>query len=140
MDDKECVRRALDAVRTYSGEEKPDFLARADALSPDLGRLSLEFVFGEVHARASLPVRDRLLLQLGAHAAMGADAQVRACVGVAIINGISRRELADALIHLLPYIGFPRVIAAFVATEDLIGGTRIAEDAAGSSESDQEEC
>jgi 4-carboxymuconolactone decarboxylase len=86
------------------GEE---FLARLG----DLGDLTVDFVFGDVHARPGLPVRERELVIVAVLAALGGlEPQVRAHIRAAREAGATDAELEETMIQVAPYAGFPRAI------------------------------
>ncbi|RHA40736.1 carboxymuconolactone decarboxylase family protein [Cellulomonas rhizosphaerae] len=90
--------------------------ATADAEAPGFGDWIVRAVFGGTYQRGDLSLRDRQLLNLGALAALGGvdpqlDGHVRTCVRV----GLSLEQVADAFVHLAPYVGLPRAMAALRA-------------------------
>ncbi|MDQ4018949.1 MAG: carboxymuconolactone decarboxylase family protein [Actinomycetota bacterium] len=79
----------------------------------DLGDLTVAFVFGDVHAREGLPIRERELVIVAVLAALGGlEPQVRAHIRAARAIGVSDRELEETIIQIAPYAGFPRAINA----------------------------
>lgn len=86
------------------GEE---FLARLG----DLGDLTVDFVFGDVHVRPGLPVRERELVIVAVLTALGGlEPQVRAHIRAAREAGATDAELEETMIQVAPYAGFPRAI------------------------------
>ncbi|HWK92747.1 MAG TPA: carboxymuconolactone decarboxylase family protein [Luteimicrobium sp.] len=70
-------------------------------------------VFGGTYQRPGLELRDRQLLNLAALTALGGvdpqlDGHLRTCLRIGMADG----EVAEALVHLVPYVGLPRVLAA----------------------------
>ncbi len=79
----------------------------------DLGDLTVDFVFGDVHAREGLGVRERELVIVAVLTALGGlDPQVRAHVRAARAIGVGDRELEETILQVSPYAGFPRAINA----------------------------
>jgi 4-carboxymuconolactone decarboxylase len=73
----------------------------------------VDFVFGDVHCRDGLPVRERELVIVAVLAALGgADPQVRAHIWVPRAYGVADREIEETIIQIVPYAGFPRAINA----------------------------
>jgi 4-carboxymuconolactone decarboxylase len=73
----------------------------------------VDFVFGDVHCRDGLPVRERELVIVAVLAALGgADPQVRAHIRAARAYGVADREIEETIIQIVPYAGFPRAINA----------------------------
>ena len=103
------------------GEEIRDNLASLPApFDQALPRFLTEFCFGDFYTRGGLTLDQRELLILCALTALGDTAaqlspHARACLQV----GNSKDTILAALVHCLPYIGFPRTIAAVRAVKDL---------------------
>jgi 4-carboxymuconolactone decarboxylase len=83
------------------------------AMLGDLGDLTVDFVFGDVHARDGLPVRERELVIVAVLTALGGlEPQLRSHIRTARLIGISDTELEETIIQTAPYSGFPRAINA----------------------------
>lgn len=77
----------------------------------DLGDLTVDFVFGDVHARPGLPVRERELVIVAVLIALGGlEPQVRAHIRAARAAGVTDEELEETILQVAPYAGFPRAI------------------------------
>jgi 4-carboxymuconolactone decarboxylase len=109
---EESKRRARGVARLAELADEPggeEFLANLG----DLGDLTVDFVFGDVHAREGLPIRERELVIVAVLAALGGlEPQVRAHIRAAKAIGVSDRELEETIIQIAPYAGFPRAINA----------------------------
>ena len=103
-------RRARGIARLAELGDEPggeEFLARLG----DLGDLTVDFVFGDVHSRPGLGVRERELVIVGVLTALGGlEPQVRAHIRAAREAGVTEEELEETLIQVAPYAGFPRAI------------------------------
>jgi 4-carboxymuconolactone decarboxylase len=87
--------------------------ATVDAAAPGFDEWIVGAVFGGTYQRQGLTARDRQLLIIGALTALGGvDPQLSGHFKTARRIGMSREEIAEALIHLVPYVGLPRVLAA----------------------------
>lgn len=84
-----------------------------DAAAPGFDRWIVGAVFGGTYERDGLSLRDRQLLTIGALTALGGvDPQLRGHLTTARRVGMTADEVAEALVHLVPYVGLPRVMAA----------------------------
>jgi 4-carboxymuconolactone decarboxylase len=103
-------RRARGRARLAELGDEPggeEFLARLG----DLGDLTVDFVFGDVHARPGLGARERELVIVAVLAALGGlEPQVRAHIRAAREAGVTDEELEETIIQVAPYAGFPRSI------------------------------
>ena len=71
------------------------------------------FCFGDTYTRTVLSLKERELLTFGVIAAMGGcEPQVKAHATGNILVGNTRRMLLDAIVVMLPYIGFPKALNA----------------------------
>jgi 4-carboxymuconolactone decarboxylase len=86
-----------------------EFLARMG----DMGDWLVEFVFGEVHTRPGLDVRERELVIVAVLTALGSsDPQVRAHVRALRAIDVPFTEIEETILQTAPYAGFPRAINA----------------------------
>jgi 4-carboxymuconolactone decarboxylase len=91
-------------------------LSRAQQLmgdfAPKLAELTDDVLFGDVWARAELSQRDRSLVTVAALIANGNTEQLSVHLIRARENGLTESELAEVIIHLAFYAGWPRAISA----------------------------
>ena len=79
----------------------------------DLGDLIVDFVFGDVHARPGLGVRERELIIVAVLTTIGSsDPQVRAHIRALRALDVPFAEIEEAILQTAPYAGFPRAINA----------------------------
>lgn len=109
---------------------EPKQLSRAQQLvgdfAPKLAELTDEVLFGDVWARAELSPRDRSLVTVAALIANGNTEQLTGHLSRAKENGLTESELAEVIIHLAFYAGWPRAMSAVkVALRALSEGLRM---------------
>ena len=81
----------------------------------------LKHLFGEVWAREALSIRDRRLLLMGAIAALGEKDIFAIQVGAALQNEeLTADQIREIIIHLAPYVGYPRVGGMRISAETAI--------------------
>ena len=78
-------------------------------------------LFGGIYQREGLSLRDRQLVNLATLATLGGvDPQLTGHVRTSVRIGMSRAEILEVFVHLAPYIGMPKTLAALrVATAAL---------------------
>ncbi|AIQ39352.1 carboxymuconolactone decarboxylase family protein [Paenibacillus sp. FSL R7-0297] len=88
-------------------------------ISPDLGKFVIEFAFGDIYSREGLDLRQRQLVTLSSLTTLGGcEPQLTVHINAALNVGLSPKEVIEAILHCVPYAGFPRVLnATFVAKE-----------------------
>ena len=105
--------RGMNALRGISGERGPAVIASLDDIAPDLGRYIVEFAFGDIYLRPGLDAPQRQLATVAALAAQGDTApQLKFHIDAALQVGVTPIEIIEALIHLVPFAGFPRALNA----------------------------
>lgn len=87
--------------------------------APKLAELTDNVLFDDVWERSELSPRDRSLVTVAALIANGNTEQLVDHLGRAKQNGLSETELAEVIIHLAFYAGWPRAMSAIkVAREE----------------------
>ena len=88
-----------------------------ESVAPDVGRLIVEFAFGEIYPRGGLSVQERELVTVTSLlTAGGCEPQLEVHVNGALNVGVPQEKIVEAFIQCIPYTGFPRVLnALFVA-------------------------
>ena len=80
--------------------------------APKLAQLTDDVLFGDVWERTELSPRDRSLVTVAALIANGNTEQLPGHLSRAKQNGVSENELAEVVIHLAFYAGWPRAMSA----------------------------
>lgn len=93
----EALAEALVAVRRFS---------------PELAELTEKTLFGDVLARPGLSQRDRALATLSALIAGGNAEQLRFHGPRALASGLSGAEIAELVLQMAFYAGWPRAMSA----------------------------
>ena len=85
-----------------------------DQYAPGASDWVVGAVFGGTYQRDGLELRDRQMLNMAALAAMGGtEPQLTGHIRTAVENaGMSREDVAECFVHLMPYIGVPKTLAA----------------------------
>ncbi len=89
--------------------------------APKLAELTDDVLFGDVWARPELSSRDRSLVTVAALIANGNTEQLSGHLSRARENGLTESELAEAIIHLAFYAGWPRALSAVQVAREVFG-------------------
>lgn len=82
-------------------------------IAPDLGKYIIEFAYGDIYSRAGLDLKQRQLLTIACLTTLGdCDPELSVHINTGLNVGLTRIEIVEALLHCIPYIGFPRVMNA----------------------------
>ena len=108
-------------LRQVDGDKVADNLLRAyEEIAPDFTRYLVEFAFGEIYAREG-DLRHRELVAIASLATMGGcDAQLETHVHGAFNVGLTQAEVVEAVMTLIPYIGFPKALNAMAIVKRVI--------------------
>ena len=115
------AEKGLALQRDIVGAETVEKLhASANEDQAHIQRLLSANCFGDHLTRAGIDVPTRELLTFAMLAALGGcDAQVRGHVAANLNVGNDRRRLIDVATQLLPYIGYPRMLNALAAINEI---------------------
>lgn len=87
-------------------------------IAPDLTRLVVEFAFGDIYARPGLDNRQKVLTTISALVAQGTP-QIGMHVITGLNVGLTPDEIAGCIVHLIPYVGFPRALNALTVAQEV---------------------
>lgn len=82
------------------------------SIAPKFAELTNDVLFADLWRRTDLSPRDRSLVTVAALAAGGDGDQLTFHIGLALDNGFTQTEIAEALTHLAFYAGRPKASAA----------------------------
>lgn len=100
-------------MRQVLGPGSETVLDSLSDVAPDLGRMIVEFAYGDVHARPGLNHRQRSLITVSVLSALGGCEDALALhVHGALNVGLSPEEVTEAVMQCAVYAGFPRALAA----------------------------
>lgn len=108
-------------LRKIDGDKVADnLIARYQDLAPDFTRYLVEFAFGEIYAREG-DLKHRELIAISSLATMGGcDAQLETHVHGAFNVGLTEGEIVEAVMTLIPYIGFPKALNAMAVVKRVV--------------------
>lgn len=101
-------------AETQSEEGAAAWKEQLDQFAPGASDWVVEAVFGGTYQRSGIQLRDRQILNMAALAAMGGtEPQLTGHIKTAVeVAGMSKEEVAECFVHLMPYIGVPKTLAA----------------------------
>ena len=94
-------------------------------IAPDLTRMVVEFAFGDVYARPGLDNKQKVLTTISALVAQGTP-QIGMHVVTGLNVGLTPDEIAGCIMHLIPYVGFPRVLNALRVAQEVFAEQGVA--------------
>jgi 4-carboxymuconolactone decarboxylase len=104
-----------------SGTDSPAVVRRVAEVAPELARWIVEFGYGDAYSRPGLTRDTRQLVTIGALSALGGcEDQLEVHVALALRVGNSPEQIIETIMHVLPYVGFPRALNALEATRRVL--------------------
>lgn len=116
MDDARYERGRRRMVEVH-GEKS---LSTVEGLG-DLGRLVVEFAYGDIYDRPGLSLRDRQLVSVGVLAALGRSSQLPQHLRTSLKHGVTAEELAEVIIQVGVLAGFPVAMNAMSTLRTIAG-------------------
>lgn len=101
-------------------------------VAPDLTRIVVEFAFGDIYARPGLDNKQKVLTTISALVAQGTP-QIGMHVVTGLNVGLTPDEIVGCIMHLIPYVGFPRTLNALKVAQQIFAekGVSISQDPCG---------
>lgn len=120
---------AIDSPRRERGAQKIGEILGQNAqqveqslgdIAPQLATYVLETIYGEIYQSPALDSRTRQIVTVAALATLGnAGPQLRTHIGGAMRCGVSREELVEIMMQLVPYVGVAAAINGVAACRDV---------------------
>ncbi len=113
-------RRGLKALNQISKASGEAVVKSFEDIAPDLGRYILEFSYGDVFSRPNLDLKTRELATVSALTGLNTTASevpLKVHLNGALNVGANRQEIIEAIMHMIPYVGFVKVQQAMAIAE-----------------------
>ncbi|MDT7811030.1 MAG: 4-carboxymuconolactone decarboxylase [Acidobacteriaceae bacterium] len=111
-------QRGLETLREYTlpgnGEISTHFKIADDLkdIAPDVADYIIEFCYGDIYSRPGLTKKERTLVTISSLVTQGTERELELHVNTGLTAGLTKTEIVEVIIHLIPYTGFPRVLNA----------------------------
>ena len=118
----ERFKKGIETIKQYVTEDEAARMIESDALAdvaPDLRKMIIEFAYGDVSSRPGLDAKSRALVVITAVVTQGAAPQTKTHIKRGLHAGLTQTEIVEALLQLVPYIGFPRVQNALTIAQQV---------------------
>jgi len=117
------------ARTTIFGHQHDRIFDRLAALDPDLAVYIRDFAYDTVYERGGLDLKTKELLACTLLLGLGSPDELKTHLRGAMLAGASEAEVRETLLFAVPFVGFPRVVAAFVQLRNLLDRQGTAENA-----------
>lgn len=119
----DVTERGLKLFAEIMGEERAQQMRMgldSDHFGAAVGQLATDFAFGSVWAREGLERKQRSLVVIGVLIAQRQTLELKNHIRIGLTNGLTVREIEEALIQTMPYVGFPAVAGAMTAILEVL--------------------
>jgi 4-carboxymuconolactone decarboxylase len=108
-------------MRLVDGDKVTDnILQDYKDIAPDFASTLVDFAFGEIYAREG-DLKHREIVAITALATMGGcDRQLDTHVNGALNVGLTKEEIVEVVMTLIPYIGFPKTLNAMAVVKRVV--------------------
>jgi 4-carboxymuconolactone decarboxylase len=127
MADSETYRKGAEVRKRLLGDDWVERQGRttyADPVMKTFIDVTTESVFGTLWTRPGLDLKTRTLICVISDAATAHEAELAIHLRMALRQGWTERELTEALLHLLGYVGAPAARDAMLVASRVFGETR----------------
>lgn len=123
MEKTKRYERGIEVIRKFEDPaEKPAYSITFDELmdlDSELENYIVEFAFGDIYARNDLNEKQQTLVTISSLVTQSLEPQLKLHINTGLTIGLTPREIIGAIIHLLPYTGFPRVLNALKVAKEV---------------------
>lgn len=112
-DDAQRRADGIDVLQTLLGQPdlSPELIASSTVEQlGEMGRLVVDFAFGEIWSRPQLSRRDRSLVVISVLTALALPHELEIHLRGALNHGVTREEIEEVMLTMVVYGGFPRAI------------------------------
>lgn len=115
----ERYENGWEKIMEVDGEGGKRVIESLKNIAPDLGRYVIEFAFGDIYTRQGISLQQKQLVTIASLTTQGGcEPQLNVHINAALNVGLTPNAIVEAIIHCIPYTGFPRVLnAVFVAKQ-----------------------
>ena len=104
----ERKERGLNLLHEMLGTQRAEqTLKHWREICPDFGDYVVEFLSGEIWSRPGLDRRTKSLVTIATLAALGRTRALELNLRFASNNGVTKQDVAETLLQIAPYAGFP---------------------------------
>ena len=122
MAESESYLKGREILRSLVGDTAATRPGQAPAQDPIMQKfldVAVEHIFGGVWARPGLDLKTRTLVTVVSDASTGRTSELAIHLRMALRQGWTEEELAEALLHLSGYVGAPLAREALLTARDV---------------------
>lgn len=103
--------RGWEKLKEIDGEAGENVIESLKDISPDLGKFTIEYPFGDIYSREILDNKTKEIAVVAALTAMGnAKPQLKVHINAALNVGVTPEEISEIMLLMSVYAGFPSAL------------------------------
>lgn len=123
---KTRFEKGLEQLHLIDGAGGENVIRSLEEISPDLGKLIVEFAFGDIYTREELDLQERELVTMASLlTAGGCEPQLEVHINGALNVGVSPEKVIETFLQCIPYTGFPKVLNAVFTAKSVFADRNI---------------
>ncbi len=127
MINSEKYNVAWEQLKKIDSELGDKIVSGLQDISPELGRLIIEYGFGDIYSRPGLSMKEKEIAVVAALTALGtAPSQLKIHLNGALHTGCTVSEIKEVILQMAVYAGFPRCVNGMFALKEIIQERRAA--------------
>ncbi|MGZ4493609.1 MAG: carboxymuconolactone decarboxylase family protein [Nocardioides sp.] len=99
------------------------------SLDEHLADYIVSFAFGDIYSRDSLTQQEQTLVTISTLVALGTEPQLKLHINTGFNVGLTKAQIVGALVHCIPYVGFPRVLNGLTLVKEVMAERGLAPEA-----------
>lgn len=87
-------------------------------IAPDLEKIVVEFAFGDIYGREDIDNKQKVIATISSLVAQGLP-QIGMHIETGLNVGLTPKEIVGVIMHLIPYVGFPKALSALKVAQEV---------------------
>lgn len=117
----ERFEKGWEKLKEIDGKAGINVIESLKDISPDLGKYTIEYPFGDIYNRDILNNQTKEIAVVAALTALGnAVPQLKVHINAALNVGVSEKEIAEIMILMSVYAGFPSALNGTFALKEVL--------------------
>lgn len=113
--------KGWEKLKEIDGEAGENVIESLKDISPDLGKYTIEYPFGDIYSREILDNRTKEIAVVAALTALGnAKPQLKVHINAALNVGVTPEEISEIMILMSVYAGFPSALNGTFALKEVL--------------------
>lgn len=118
--DKSRMEIGAEMLKKINKDSADSIMNSLGDIAPDVAKFILEFAFSDIYTREGLTLQQRELVTITALLVQGdTSSQLTVHLNACLNVGLTKKEIIEAIIQSIPYVGFPKVLNAITVAKSV---------------------